>query len=96
MFMALQANKAALCAILLLLVVLLALSGVMLGGTLLAGQSPGGGCAQVEVAPHQPCGARGGGSSRAGQALAMPELERLAPNSSHILQDPTHQGETSC
>ncbi|WP_172148231.1 MULTISPECIES: hypothetical protein [Pseudomonas] len=96
MFMALQASKAAFCAIVLLLVVLLALSGVMLGGTVLAGQSLWGSRAKVDVEPRQPCGARGGGPGSAGQALAMPELERRLLNSSQILRDLTHQGETPC
>lgn len=96
MLMALQASKAALCAIVLLLAVLLALSGVMLGGTVLAGQSLWGSRAQADVEPRQPCGVRGGGPSRAGQALAMPELEHPTLNSSHIQQDLTHPGETPC
>lgn len=57
--MALQASKAAFCAIVLLLAVLLALSGVMLGGTVLAGQSLWGSRAKVDVEPRQPCGAAG-------------------------------------
>jgi hypothetical protein len=67
MFMALQAGKAAFCAILLLLAVLLALSGVMLGGTLLAGQSPGGGCAPADADSRQPCSIRGDGPASLGR-----------------------------
>ncbi|MDX1367563.1 hypothetical protein [Pseudomonas sp.] len=92
MLMAQQASKAALCATVLLLVVLLALSGVMLGDTVLAGQSLWGSRAQAGVEPGQPCG----GPSSAGQVLAIPELERPTLNSSHIQQDLTHQGETPC
>lgn len=94
--MALQASKAALCAIVLLLAVLLALSGVMLGGTVLAGQSLWGSRAKADVEPRPPCGVRGGGPSSAGQARAMAEQERRTLNSSQILQDLTHQGETPC
>ncbi|MFZ3205424.1 MAG: hypothetical protein WA161_16275 [Pseudomonas sp.] len=91
MFMALQASKTALCAIVLLLAVLLALSGVML-----AGQSLWGSRAKADVEPRPPCGARGGGPGSAGQARAMAEQERRPLNSSQILQDLTHQGETPC
>ena len=59
--MALQASKAALCATVLLLAVLLALSGVMLGGTVLAGQSLWDSRAQADVEPCQPCDVRAGG-----------------------------------
>ncbi|MDP3977868.1 MAG: hypothetical protein Q8P85_07730 [Pseudomonas sp.] len=96
MLMALQASKAALCAVVLLLAILLALSGVMLGDTLLAGQSLWGSRAQADVESRQPCGVRGGGPGSAGQALAIPELERPTLNSSHIQQDLMHQGETPC
>ncbi|MNQ99876.1 hypothetical protein D3C85_1156280 [compost metagenome] len=96
MFMALQASKAALCAIVLLLSVLLALSGVMLGGTLLAGQSPWDSDVQADAKRRQPCAIRGGGPSSTGQASAMPEPERPAPNSSSIQKNHTHQGETPC
>ena len=94
--MALQASKAALCAILLLLAVLLALSGVMLGGTVLAGQSLWGSRAQADVESRQPCSIRGGGPVSLGKPQAKPGLERPAPNSSQIQQDLTHQGETPC
>jgi hypothetical protein len=100
MVRALQASKAALCATVLLLVVLLALSGVMLGGTVLAGQSLWGSRLPTDVEPQRPCsvrgGIRGGGPVSLDQTQAIPELERPALNSSHIQQDLTNQGETPC
>jgi len=80
----------------LLQAVLLALSGVMLGGRVLAGQSLWGHRAQADVEPRQPCGIRGGGPVSLGKTQAKPELERPALNSSHIQQDLTNQGASPC
>jgi hypothetical protein len=93
MYMQLQASKAALCAGVLLLAILLALSGVMFGTAVRAGQSLWGSHAQVDAAPRQPCS---GGPIRAGKVLAMPARGSATLNANHILQDLTHQGETPC
>jgi hypothetical protein len=93
MYMQLQASKTALCAVVLLLAILLALSGVMFGGTLLAGQWLWGNHAEVDVMPWQRCN---DGLDRAGKVFAMPARGSTTVNSTHILQDLTHQGATPC
>ncbi|WP_372873992.1 hypothetical protein [Pseudomonas sp.] len=93
MYMQLQTSKAALCALVLLLATLLLLSGVMFGGTVLAGQWLWGNHAQDDGIPRQQCG---GGSGRDGKVFAMPARGSATVNSKHILQDLTHQGETPC
>jgi hypothetical protein len=93
MYMQLQASKAALCAGVLLLAILLALSGVMFGAAMLAGQSLWGSHAQVDAASRQPCS---GAPMRAGKVLVMPARGSASLNVNHILQDLTHQGEMPC
>lgn len=60
-----QERRSALCAIALLLAVLLALSGVMLGGVALAGHSSWLGQRLSDVASGPPCGVRGATSMNA-------------------------------
>lgn len=93
MYMQLQASKSALYAIVLLLAVLLALSGVMFGGAVLASRAT---TLIVEPESQQPCSLRGVRPVSLGQTQVTPELERSPLNSSHIQQDPTYLGETPC
>jgi hypothetical protein len=88
MSMQLQASKAALCASVLLLAVLLAL----LSGAALAlwGNRA---TTTIEPGSHQPCSVRRVWPVNAGQT---PELEHPPLHSSQIQQDLTYLGETPC